>query len=231
MREDAQHQLLALVRGRARREGDPEPPLVPREDALRLLAAPVDAPRKLAAHRAARGRLGPALPGVPRIEPDRRAPDAERAVAEPMGGLAVKARVGHHGTHAQQRHRLAQDRLESGDVRRRSLARERASDEVRRGVHCHGELRMGRVQLRVQLLGPRVRGPARAPAHAASAAITGAMDVVEARGTQFERARVDGHRGAAPGGEARGGGAGEDHPLRGREGPPFSAPARRRCAA
>ena len=216
MRQDAEQFLLTLVRLSARAERRAETALHTRNHRLNLLAAVIEAPRKTAAHLAPKRRRGPFARArrAPRVEANRRLPDSQRAAAESVRGLGVKARIGHDSADAaEERNRLPDHGAERGRVRGGPVPRERARDEVRRGVDREGEFGMR-----------RIAGVFRRPAAAREG-------VVGARGPRLEGRRIDGRRPAALPDQLGRTRAREDRPLRGPEGPPFSAPARRRCAA
>jgi hypothetical protein len=225
VREDAEDLLLVLVRALPGGEGIPEAPLVAREHALDVLPPVIDAPREARAQGAPIAGLGSAA-AVALVQPDHRLRDAELLAADDVVRLPVEARVGDHRAEPQQPDRLRDDRRQRPRVARRAPGGERPGDQMRRRVDGDGQLRMLR--------------PAVAPLRPAAAVELGvgrlvagrvAVGVVRADVMRREPRGIDGRRRAARGEKPPRAGTREDDPLGAGEGPPFSAPTRRRWAA
>ena len=113
------------------------------EAALGVPALIVDGFRKMTAHGAAVGRLGPSATGVTAVEADERLSHAEVLSAEAVVVLGVIARVAQGGIDVNQARGLAHGRGEVGRILAWANAWHRAEDEVRVGMDDGGEFRPG----------------------------------------------------------------------------------------
>lgn len=224
MGEHAQHLLGGQRRAAAGRERGAQPPLVPGEHALHLLALAIQGMGEGATHGPAIGRARPAS-GRPSVESHRGRCHAQLLSAEPVHVFRVVARIGRGRHEVNEPRRLAEHRREGGRVVRRPPAGERPDNEVRAGVDDDGQLGVARPAVRA--------GRGRAPVEPGVGRAVGRGVAVAIVGTGVPRVQARGiYRGNGPRGEqTTPGSAREADLLDPAEDPPFSAPARSRCAA
>ena len=225
VREHAQHLLGGQGRAAARGECGAQPTLVAGEDTLDLLALAVERLGERAPHGPAIGRAGPAATGGPPIERHGRRGHPQFLAAESMDVLGVVAGVGRRRPEAHQGGGLPQHRGQGRGVGRRPPGGQRAGDQMRARVHDDCQLGIPRPMVRLRRGGARMEpGVGSTVGGGMGIAIVGAgMPRVEPGGVH----RRDGPRGEEP----RPGRPGKADLLDPAEGPPFSAPARSRCAA
>jgi len=224
MGEHAQHLLGSEGRGAARGKRGAQPPLVSGEDALDLLALRIQRVGKGAPHGPTVRGPGPAAGGAP-VEGYRGRGHAQLLPAEPVHVFRIVACIGGGRREADQPGGLAQHRGQGGGVMRRPPAGQRPDNQVRARVDDDRQLRVARPAMRGRRRGAAMElGVGGVIGRGVPVAIVGtSVPRVEAR-------RV--YRGNGPRGEeTTPGSAGDADLLDPAEGPPFSAPARSRCAA
>lgn len=134
MRQNSQQALALLCGVVPGSQGRVQQALVPRDDAFDLPAMSIDPLGEAAFHHASVLGLRPATPGVPPVQRNRRAANAQLPAAQDMVAFAIVARVGQKPGQSQVTDCLPHGRSELRVVVAGSSHHQGSGDQVSRGV-------------------------------------------------------------------------------------------------